>query len=143
MIPTDTPVGIDNCGIAAVAMLAGVSYKVAEKIFRDLCGKADMTTVWDRLEVMEFLGVQMDEDVHYRTKPTLKAWWNRVSDGPSVSRYHVTMTGHVVAIDKGLLFDQVYRHGVSPLRSPYKRKFITSYQRITTCSKPSMIWSVP
>lgn len=131
MIPSDTPVGMDNCGIAAVAMLSGVSYRDAEKIFIDLCNKADLTTVWDRLQVMEFLGVQLDENVHYRTKPTLTSWWNKVSDGPSVSRYHVTMTGHVVAIDRGLLFDQVFRHGVHPLRSPYKRKRITSYQRVT------------
>jgi hypothetical protein len=130
MIPPDTPVGMDNCGIATVAMLAGVSYAEAESIFLSLCDKADMTTVWDRLQVMEFLGVQLDEDVHYRIKPTLTGWWEKVSDGPSVSRYHVTMTGHVVAIDRGLLFDQVFRRGIHPLRSPYKRKRITSYQRL-------------
>ncbi len=132
MIPSDTPVGMDNCGIATVAMIAGVSYTEAERIFLSLCGKAEVTTVWDRLLVLDSMGVVMDEDTHYRVKPTLTSWWNQPSDGRSVSKYHVTMTGHVVAIDKGLLFDQVFRGGVHPLRSPYKRKRITSYQRVQT-----------
>lgn len=130
MIPTDTPVGMDNCGIAAVAMLAGVSYREAESIFLRLCDKADMTTVWDRLEVFDVLGVEFSEDVHFRVKPTLTAWYKQ--HHVHGNRYHVTMRGHVVAIDKGLLFDQVFRSGISPLKSPYKRKQVTSYQRVRT-----------
>ena len=144
MIPQDTPVGMDNCGIATVAMLAGVSYADAERIFLDLCGKADMTTVWDRLAVLDTLGVQVLEDVHLRNKPTLASWWKADGECSKVSgsnvgrsdyrlsdhRYKVTMTGHVVAIDKGLLFDQVFRCGIHPLKSPYKRKRVSSYQRI-------------
>jgi hypothetical protein len=133
MIPTDTPAGMDNCGIAAVALLAGVSYAEAEQIFLRLCGKADMTTVWDRLAVLETLGAQVQEDVHYRNRPTLASWWEAKvgpSDHTTEHNYKVTMTGHVVAINKGLLFDQVFRCGIHPLRSPYKRKRVSSYQKV-------------
>lgn len=130
MIPSDTPAGMDNCGIAAVAMIAGVSYREAEDIFLRLCGKADMTTVWDRLEVMDSLGIKFSEDVHFRTKPTLTAWYNDIHK--QGYRYHVTMRGHVVAVDRGLVFDQVFRSGISPFRSPYKRKQVTSYQKVKT-----------
>lgn len=132
MIPHDTPHGQDNCGIAVVAMLSGVSYAEAEKVFMYLCGKSDMTTVWDRLDVMNVFGVEFSEDIYYRKKPTLTAWWRQPDVGQSDSKYHVTMTGHVVAIDKGLLFDQVFRHGINPLTSPYKRKRILSYQKVLT-----------
>lgn len=128
MIPEDTPAGRDNCGIAAVAMLAGVTYKEAERLFMDLCGKCETTTVWDRHEVMEFMGLDVMEEKHYRSKPTLSKWYQDTYV-PS-SDYHVTITGHVIAMRRGLLFDQVFRRGIHPNRSPYKRKQVTSYHRI-------------
>lgn len=128
MIPKDTPQGLDNCGIAVVAMLAGVTYTEAESLFLLLCSKSDTTTVWDRLEVMETLGLTALEEVHYRFKPTLYQW----IEGTYKPHhdYHLTLTGHAVALRNGLLYDQVFRTGVPPLRSPYKRKQVTSYQKL-------------
>lgn len=128
MIPPDTPHGMDNCGIAVVAMLAGVSYAEASSLFLLMCAKSDTTTVWDRVEVMETLGLTALEEVHYRFKPTLYRWVEDTLQ-PDYD-YHLTLTGHAVAIRNGLLYDQVFRTGVPPLRSPYKRKQVTSYQKL-------------
>ena len=127
MIPLDTPAGMNNCGIAAVAMLAGVSYREAEHLFVTLCGKCETTTVWDRLDVIDHLGLTVIREMHYRSKPTLKTW---VTHYPTQHDYLVSMTGHAVAVRNGLLYDQVYRCGITPLQSPYTRKLIHSYVRL-------------
>jgi hypothetical protein len=128
MIPPDTPDGLDNCGVSVVAMLAGVSYEEASSLFLMLCSKSDVTTVWDRLEVMECLGLTPLEERFYRVSPTLYSWVEDTYE-PDFD-YHLTMTGHTVALRGGLLYDQVFRSGVPPLRSPYKRKQVTSYQKL-------------
>lgn len=128
MIPEDTPAGKDNCGIATTAMLAGVSYREAEALFLRLCGKSDFTTVWDRADVMQALGLTVLEEKHFGLKPTLKTWlhthWNPASD------YHVALTGHVVAIRDGMLYDQLFRWGIPALTSLYTRKRVHAHIRL-------------
>ena len=128
MIPLDTPAGKDNCGIAAVALLAGVSYREAEHLFVTLCAKSEVTTVWERREVIDHLGLTVLQEIHYRDKPALKTWVRRFYD-PHYP-YLVSMTGHAVAVKNGLLYDQVYRCGIPPMHSPYQRKLIHSYMRL-------------
>lgn len=128
MIPKDTPAGKDNCGIVTTAMLAGVSYREAETLFLSLCGKCDYTTTWDRLEVMQHLGLTVLVEHHYGKKPSLISWLNDTYD-PAFN-YQVSMTGHVVALKDGLLFDQVFKKGVLPELSVYRRKHIHTYLKL-------------
>jgi hypothetical protein len=128
VIPKDTPSGLDNCGVAVVAMLGGVTYTEAESLFLLLCAKSDKTTVWDRLEVIDSLGLTSLQEKHYRFKPTLCSWISETLE-PRYD-YHLTLTGHVVGIRNGLLYDQVFRSGIQPLRSPYKRKQISHFQKL-------------
>lgn len=128
MIPSDTPVGMDNCGIATTAMLAGVSYAEAQHLFLTICGKQDYTTVWDRTDVMQALGLTVLEEKHYGLKPTLTQWLRTHYD-PAFA-YQVAVTGHVVAIQQGWLFDQRYRHGVLAVRSPYQRKRVLTHIKL-------------
>lgn len=128
MIPLDTPAGRDNCGIATTAMLAGVSYREAEALFFLLCGKTDYTDVWDRMSVIEVLGLTILEDTLYGKKPTLASWVNaRHVFG---REFQVSLTGHVIALRNGLVFDQVFRCGVPVLKSPYKRKRVHAYLQL-------------
>jgi hypothetical protein len=128
VIPKDTPPGLDNCGISVVAMLGGVTYEEAANLFLLMCDKSDKTTVWDRLEVMECLGLTTLDEKFYRLKPTLCDWVNTTYD--QSYDYHLTLTGHTIALREGLLYDQVFRLGIPPLRSPYKRKQVSSYQKL-------------
>jgi len=128
MIPRDTPAGMNNCGIAVVAMLAGVTYTDALMRFIRLCGTAELSTVWDRQRVLESFGLTVQEEVHYRIKPTLTQWINNQYD-PTFD-YHLTLTGHAIAVRKHMLFDQRYTNGISALRSPYKRKRVMSYHNL-------------
>lgn len=128
MIPNDTPVGMDNCGIATTAMLAGVSYAEAEALFLRLCGKTDYTTVWDRADVMQHLGLTVLEEKHYGLKPTFAMWLRQHYD-PAFA-YQVVLTGHVVAVKGGYMFDQVRRSGIVVVRSPYKRKRVLAHIKL-------------
>jgi hypothetical protein len=128
VIPLDTPAGKNNCGIAAVALLAGVSYREAEHLFVTLCAKSEVTTVWDRREVIDHLGLTVLQEMHYKVKPNLMTWDRWCND--KYSQHLVSMTGHAVAVKNGLLYDQVYRCGIPPMYSPYKRKLIHSYMRL-------------
>ena len=128
MIPDDTPHGRDNCGIAAVAMLAKVSYAEAERLFFDICKRTDITSVWDRMEVIESLGLIWTEDCHYRDKPTLMGWYN--NDYEVEYNYLVTITGHVIVVRHWKVFDPVFREGVWLDDSPYKRKRVSSYLKL-------------
>ncbi len=128
MIPKDTPAGKDNCGIATTAMLAGVSYREAEALFLRLCGKSDFTTVWDRSDVMQALGLTVLEEKHYGLKPTLTMWVSSTYD--PTSDFHLSLTGHAVALRGGLLFDQLFRHGVPVRHSPYTRKRVHAHIRL-------------
>jgi hypothetical protein len=128
MIPEDTPVGKDNCGIATVAMLAGTTYSETERLFIDLFNKRETTTMWERMDVIRLLGLTVQEEIHYKKKPMLSAWLSTVYD-PRYD-YHVSLTGHAIALRKNMLYDQVYTKGITPLLSPYKRKHISAYLRI-------------
>lgn len=128
MIPEDTPHGRDNCGIAAVAMLAKVSYAEAERLFFDLCKRTDITSIWDRMEVIDALGLTVTKEIHYRNKPTLSQW-SRHSYDPDYD-YHVTITGHAIVVRQWKVFDTVFRQGIDLLGGPYKRKRVSSYLRL-------------
>jgi hypothetical protein len=128
MIPDDTPYGRDNCGIAAVAMLAKVTYHEAEQLFFDLCRKDNITSIWDRMLVMDALGLTVTHEQHYKDKPTLLRWYEDRYD-PHYD-YHVTITGHAIAVRKHKMFDPEFRHGIRLEVSPYKRKRVTSYLRL-------------
>lgn len=128
MIPDDTPHGRDNCGIAAVAMLANVSYAEAEGLFFDLCKRTDTTSVWDRMEVIESLGLTWTEDCHYTDKPTLMGWFK--NDYEVEYDYLVTITGHVIVVRHWKVFDNMFRQGIWLDDSPYKRKRVPSYLRL-------------
>jgi len=128
MIPSDTPVGMDNCGIVSVAMLAGLSYAETERMFWEMFIKSDITTVWDRIEVIQRIGLTVLEERHYRVKPTLKKWLTTTYD-PAYD-YHVSLIGHAVTIRDHLLFDQVFTSGVPAIRSPFTRKHITAYLKL-------------
>ena len=128
MIPDDTPHGMDNCGIASVAMLAKVSYAEAERLFFDLCKRTDITSIWDRMLVMDALGLTVTHEQHYKDKPTLFRWYKDRYD-PHYD-YHVTITGHALAVRKHLVFDPTFRKGWPLADSPYKRKRVSSYLRL-------------
>jgi len=128
MIPRDTPRGKDNCGIAAVAMLAGVTYEEAGRLFFDLCKREDITSIWDRMLVMDALGLTVTHEQHYKDKPTLFRWYKDMYD-PHYD-YHVTITGHALAVRKHKLFDPEFPHGIRIEVGPYKRKRVTSYLRL-------------
>jgi hypothetical protein len=127
MIPDDTPYGRDNCGIAAVAMLANVSYQEAERLFFDLCRRDNVTSIWDRMLVIDALGLDWTEEYHYKDKPTLMGWYN--TDYNADYDYHVTITGHAIAVRKCKLFDPEFRQGIWIDDSPYKRKRVSSTLR--------------
>lgn len=128
MIPDDTPHGRDNCGIAAVAMLAKVSYAEAERLFFDLCRRSDITSIWDRMLVIDALGLEVTEEYHYNWKPTLFGWYRNEYD-PHYD-YHVTITGHALAVRNCKVFDPEFRQGIYLYDSPYKRKRVSSYLRL-------------
>ena len=128
MIPSDTPVGRDNCGIVSVAMLAGLTYAETERMFMEMFIKSDVTTIWDRLEVIQRIGLTVLEERHYRVKPTLKKWLITTYD-PDYD-YHVSLIGHAVTIRNHLLFDQEFASGVPAIRSPFTRKRITAYLKL-------------
>jgi hypothetical protein len=128
MIPPDTPVGMDNCGIASIAMLAGVSYADTERLFITMCGRHDITDIWDRLEVAQALDLTVLEEKHYRLKPTLTGWLEVTYD-PDYD-YHVTLTGHVITLRNHKLYDPAHRLGISLSRSPYKRKRVSSHLKL-------------
>jgi hypothetical protein len=128
MIPEDTPAGMDNCGIVSVATLAGTSYRDAESVFISLCGRRNFTSVWQRLDALAHMGVRVEEEMHYRVKPTLRHWLTTTYD-PSCN-YSVTITGHVVTIKDDLMLDQVFREGIAPTRSLYNRKRVQSYIKL-------------
>jgi hypothetical protein len=128
MIPDDTPYGRDNCGIAAVAMLAKVSYHEAEHLFFNLCRCSDITSIWDRMLVIDALGLTVTEEFHYKDKPTLYGWY-KCSYDPSHD-YHVTITGHAIAVRKGKVFDPQFRQGIDLPISPHKRKRVSSFLRL-------------
>lgn len=129
MIPNDTPYGKDNCGIAAVAMLANVSYAKAEAMFFDLCKRTNTTSIWDRMLVMDALGLTVTEEYHYKDKPTLMGWYNN-ADYKVDYDYLVTITGHVLAVRRCKMFDPQFRHGLWLDDSPYKRKRVSSTLRL-------------
>jgi len=128
MIPEDTPVGMDNCGIASVAMLAGLTYRETEDVFIRKFNKRETTTMFERVDVIRLLGLTVVEEMHYKKKPTLKLWINNTYD-PQYD-YHVSLTGHAIALRKNMLYDQVYTSGILPLSSPYTRKHISAYLKL-------------
>jgi hypothetical protein len=128
MIPEDTPAGMDNCGIVSVATLAGTPYRDAESVFISLCSRHNLTSIWQRLDVLAYMGVRVEEDVHYRVKPTLRHWLSSTYD-PTYN-YSVTLTGHVVTIKNDLVLDQFFRKGVAITSSPYNRKRVQSYIKL-------------
>lgn len=130
MIPLDTPHGMDNCGIAAVAMLASVPYRDAERLFFDLCNRHDITSIWDRMLVIDALGLTVLEEKHYRDKPTLNGWFVSTYSDHHTSDYHVTFTNHAVAVRGGMVYDPIYRDGIPLVISPYTRKRVSSYLRL-------------
>ena len=128
MIPSDTPLGLPNCGVVAVATLTGSSYSETEVLFRKHCNKKGnwrgRTTPPERQRVLRLLGVSVPRS-YSDTRTNLRRWLSDVYD-PAYT-YEVTITGHAVAIKNGLLFDQSHGEGVLPHESPYLRKFVRSW----------------
>lgn len=131
MIPSDTPRHMPNCGVVAVATLAGISYADAHQLFRVTFNMPPRwrgrTQATQRRRIFKILGLP-DDRIYGRM--TFRRWVAEVFD-PAIN-YEVTITGHVVAIKDGMMFDQTYSHGISPHRSPYSRKYVRSWICVTS-----------
>ncbi len=131
-IPADTPAGMGNCGIVAVAMIVGVSHATAlaavDYARRNRIGtralKADeltrgfgdgwqgATTQMMREHALTRLGVQF-EPLHRPTREDrrqqLRSFARSIPAGVAMM---VSVAGHTMILRDGLVFDQEYRTGL-------------------------------
>lgn len=140
-IPADTPHNMGNCGIVAVAMLAGVSHADAlaaiDKARRAGLGtntwygtrqhRKDFGKGWSgftthamRVHALTTLGVTL-RDVLPGRQSLLK--FARAAD-PS-AKIMVRIARHVLTLHGGLLFDQYHRDGIPVADYPRARSFVT------------------
>jgi hypothetical protein len=129
--PDDTVRGIGNCGIVAVAMLAGVTYREACKALKrdgtapDTGKRAAKryygTYHWDRIAALEDLGKQpIDKNMYERH--SIRTWAKKLRPDTT---FMVRISGHVVTMRGGLIWDQgtegvpvaKYRKGGSMVKS--------------------------
>ena len=128
MIPSDTPLRMPNCGVIAVAVVAGTTYREAEDLFRTRFNKRanwrGKTQATQRTRVLEILGLTVVRQ-YARPRTTMRLWLDTYYDPDKT--YELTVTGHAVAIKDGMLFDQQFTHGVDPRKSTYLRKYVRSW----------------
>jgi hypothetical protein len=106
-VPADNRLG-PNCGVTAVAVLAGVSFQTA---WDQIALIANRDGKWkggtrhsERLAALNLLGVRYTE-IHIPRKMRLRtvAAWTMTTPGV---RYMVRTTGHVQVIRDGIVLDQ-------------------------------------
>lgn len=123
VLPKDNKLG-PNCGITAVAVMAGTTYAEAERVIRSL---GRFTRRWKggtnhelRREALKILGHELiDIEVPRCTMQTFVRKYAR----PGV-RYMVRTSGHVQVVKDGYLLDQLGCYRVTGLR-PQDRKIVT------------------
>ena len=131
MIPSDTPLNMPNCGVIAVAVLSGRTYREVEDLFREKFGRTakwrGRTLATERTRALIRLGLTVQRTYAAR-RTTMKMWLDTHYDPDKT--YELTITGHAVAIKDGLLCDQQFTHGVDPRKSTYLRKYVRSWIEI-------------
>jgi hypothetical protein len=108
-----------NCGVTAVAVVAGITFNEAFYLLRKIGGRTrrwkGSTTVDQRAVALEQLGVQT-KAWRLRDKMRLETWI-RVRAEPGKT-YMVRTTGHVQVVRDGWVMDQsgLWRYGAFGLR---------------------------
>jgi hypothetical protein len=144
-VPADTPTGMGNCGIIAVAMLAGVSHATAlaavdfarrnrigtralkgQELTRGFGdGWQGATTQMMREHALSRLGVQFEP--HHRPtqgnrRQQLRSFARSVPAGVAMM---VSVRGHTMILQDGLIFDQEYREGLPVADHWCARRLVT------------------
>lgn len=137
MIPADTPRGLPNCGVVSCAMIAGVTHRQAWDALAQMQpgkgrGWRGRTFNHDRQRLLTDLGVSFIP-LSFRRGPTLADFLRSPSYDPE-GTYHLLVTGHVMTLHRGQLFDQFYRSGVPATAYPKQRKRVRGCLRITSGS---------
>ncbi len=116
------------CGVAATAMLAGISLERAWRTFRTVCPERDRadwdgsTNVQDRHRVLEYLGLN-PETTYPSRRMTLKVY---VRDhAPENCPVMVRTKGHAQVVFDGMVFDQCHPDGVPVDRFLDKNRMVT------------------
>lgn len=122
-LPADARMG-PNCGVTAVAIVAGVSFAEAFAMLRGSKSARwkGRTTESERLAVLARLGVTLSR-IHVR-RMTLATLARRLDP---TRRYIVRTTGHVQVLQGGQMIDQC---GPRPVMGPVSRKIVTSVLRV-------------
>lgn len=110
-----------NCGVTAVAIIAGISFDHAWKLLSVYYGPRwkGKTNVVQRAAVLEALGVKMEYLITPRRR-TLEAYARLLPAG----RYMVRTTGHVQLLQAGMVLDQ---GGVVPVSKHWGRRKLVSH----------------
>lgn len=122
-LPPDVRMG-PNCGVTAVAIVAGVSFETAWSVIKSI-GRyrgnwKGKTTFIEREKALQALGVAYQHVGGFgspRFRPTLQSWV-RDHARPGV-RYMVQTTGHIQVVCNGMVADQ---HGVQPVSKHWGRR---------------------
>lgn len=133
VVPEDTPLGLPNCGVVAVAMLAGVSYEEARAAVAS-CRDHGNHPSWkgrtypeERLGALVKLGVVMKRMRSFE-RTTLNRFSQKVE--PYYGAWMVDAGGHSVAIIDGIMYDQHNVRGTS-----VGREFAGRRHRVVRCYK--------
>lgn len=97
-----------NCGVVAVAYLAGKPVGEVFQDFKKTFGRGNSwkgrTHTYEQTTMMKKYGVKY-EGVDLHPKINTFSQWLRYAMDPSKT-YRVTVTGHVMVVDKGHVIDQ-------------------------------------
>jgi hypothetical protein len=139
-IPADTPLGMGNCGIVAVAMLAGVTHadaleavQQARKRGRGSDLKKDFGKGWSgwtthevRVFALDTLGFTLKSLL---PRPMQLRTFALIA--PEGQRVMVRISRHVVTLCGGLVFDQGHSHGI-PVGEYSRARAIVTHAHIVT-----------
>lgn len=126
-LPADVKMG-PNCGVTAIAIVAGVSFNKAFAFIRDASGRAanwkGTTCIGDRRKAFHHFGIKVAEiDVPTRRegRMTLRTWIDhRARKGVT---YMIDTTRHVQVVRDGVVTDQ---RGKKPIADYWgKNKIVT------------------
>lgn len=136
-LPTDGPLWAGNCGVIAVALMAGVTHadalaalkidpKGGEGFTRTGRRKSNLysTCQWQRVKALEGLGLTVEQPVHRtdcRPRHRLAWWAKRLAWGRN---YMVRVNKHVVVVRDGLVYDQ-HANGVGVERHFSRNQIVT------------------
>ncbi len=119
-MPEGTPGGLPNCGIVAIAVLAGVSYAEALAAFPKRNGHwKGRTTTGARRFALFNLNREVDEH-EWTPRMTLQRWMDEHAT-PGVT-YFIRTSGHAQTVRNGHVIDQ---KGMVPISEYWgRRKFV-------------------